>query len=81
LVLFIVCLIKFYEMYTNSKMARNKCARNSKENYFRLPNTNKPNSEMFDNIFDADQYREVMEQNYDFDQAYAQFIQHRKTGK
>lgn len=81
LVLFIVCLIKFFEMYTNSKMARNKCARNSKENYFKLSNTNKQNCEMFDNIFDGDQYREfAMEQNCDFNQAYAHFIQ-QKTGK
>jgi hypothetical protein len=61
-------------------MARNKCARNSKENYFKLSNTNKQNFEMFDNIFDVDQYHDMMEQNYNFDQAYAHFIQH-KTGK
>lgn len=37
LVLLIVCLMELIEMYANNnKMARNKCARSTKENYFEL---------------------------------------------
>lgn len=82
-VLFIVCLIKLYEMYTN-KMARNRSARNSKENYFGLEsNTHKRQQqriEMFDNILNNDRYRDQLDQQYDINHNYARLIQ-QKTGK
>lgn len=71
LVLLIVCLMKLIEMYTNNnKMARNRCARNAKENRFGFQDVNQ-NYGMLDESLtkqhDADRYS--MNYFYDIDQS------------
>lgn len=67
-------------------MARNRCARNSKENYFGIDsNTRKIHQqqkriEMFDNILNNDRYRDHSDQQYDINHNYTRLIQ-QKTGK
>lgn len=77
--------MKLIEMYTNNnKMARNKSARNAKENHFGLQNVSKKQN-MLDESFvkrqDGDRY--LMNYFYDVDQSCVDQLQqflHHKTG-
>lgn len=86
LALLIVCLMRLIEMYTNNnKLARNKCARNAKENCFGLQNMNKKKSGMLDESCQrpADD-RFSMNYFYDVDQSCVDQLKeflHHKSGK
>ena len=87
LVLLIVCLMKLIEMYTNNnKMARNKNARNAKENYFGPQNMNKKQG-IFNESSGQQQEkcdRYSMNYFYDVDQSCAdqlkEFLHQKKSG-
>jgi hypothetical protein len=79
LVLLVVCLLKLIEMYNNNKMARNKSARNAKENFFGLYNVNQQYGAMDESPSD----RYSMKYFYDVDQSCADQLQeflHQRTG-
>lgn len=86
LVLLIVCLMKLIEMYTNNnKMARNKSARNAKENHFGYQNINSKKQLVPDESFaerhDGDRYS--MNYFYDVDQSCVDQLKeflHQKSG-
>ncbi|CRL07013.1 CLUMA_CG019979, isoform A [Clunio marinus] len=88
LVLLIVCFMKLIEMYTNNnKMARNKSARDAKENNFDFQNNMNKKLEMFDEIeefgLQNDSGRCSMNYFYDIDQSCVDQLKeflHKKPG-
>lgn len=82
LVLLVVCLLKLIEMYTNNnKMARNKSARNAKENCFGLSKKLGMAGESFGKQPADDRYS--MNYFYDIDQSCVDQLKeylHHKSG-
>lgn len=84
LVLFIVCLMKLIDMYTNNNKMARKSARNTKENCFGLQNVNNKYAmvdESFTKQQDADRYS--MNYFYDVDQSCVDQLKeflHQKSG-